>query len=609
METSHGSAELLRYSGHKVANVLRENGSNSFQLGLNVPYGYTKTPNPFTGERIATDYEPGKWERIDNYNFGCSWTPAERPGMSVTFGSARSGKGAGLIIPNLTNYGGNLFVNDPKGENAWITAPRRRALGHKVAILDFFGEVDRAYGVKAGVSETTTKYNPLHALDPSSLDFAEDVAAIGEALAIDMSGSQNSEFFSGSGRDLIDGLVAAVVESAEAPGRATLREVRRLLNLDNETFAANMASFCEAFPNGLAAKKLRQFKDMKDKTNIGVKATAKQQTTFLDSEQLLRGMEPGPGEPTFDFKELSTGALDVFLVLPATHLVTHSRLVRMMVNQAMRAVLRQRAGVKGLPVAFMLDEAGTSIGHLDTVESAYGLTSGMGVLVWSFYQDINQLQRDYPKSWQTFIGNSAVITVTAARDLATAEFFSKYMGNKTIRTRTDGSSTSSTQGQHASFTSGSSSGTAPAARPLLTPEEIISLSDDKMLVLYPGRGMLSNFIQWKLRYYSDARFNGKYRPDPQYGTQYPQPAAPPDQPGPEGYPASYGPLKLLGNVLLGLAALLFLGVLMFHGSVLLFILVLGGGGYLKYKERHTLPGTLYIVRNGICYREGDPTGR
>ena len=38
---------------------------------------------------------------------------------------SRSGKGAGIIIPNLCRWPGSCVVIDPKGENATVTAERR----------------------------------------------------------------------------------------------------------------------------------------------------------------------------------------------------------------------------------------------------------------------------------------------------------------------------------------------------------------------------------------------------------------------------------------------------------------------------------------------------
>jgi len=54
----------------------------------------------------------------------------------LTIAPTRSGKGTTAIIPNLLTYTGSALVIDPKGENAMITAARRKAMGQAVYIVD-----------------------------------------------------------------------------------------------------------------------------------------------------------------------------------------------------------------------------------------------------------------------------------------------------------------------------------------------------------------------------------------------------------------------------------------------------------------------------------------
>ncbi len=471
-ENSQGLPSF-RYSCHKVSNVMQEKGSNSFFLSLNAPYGHAAISASRAGERVTADYGNGV-ERIDNDSFGCTWTPGTTPGMALSFAPVRHGGTSSLIIPNLLNYGGNAVVNDPTGELAWITAPRRRTLGHKVVIFDWLGKVDRSYGSKVGVHETVTRYNPLHDLDPASADFADDVDDVAYAFAADESAGRDDS--AAAIRDLIKGLIAAVIVSSP-PGRAVFREVRGLLKLDSGSFESYVTKFCASFPSALGAKKLQRFQDMNDNTALAVKAKAEQTTRFLDNEQLLQGMEPGPSEPSCDLKELATGALDVFLVFPAEY----AGLVRMLLKKSMRAVFRSGGAVSPtLPVVYFLDEA-AGIGHVDTIELAYSLTESVPVLIWSFYKTIAELQMLYPKAWQQIINNSTIVTLMA---LEAKQVFSQFLGNPAVGR---------------------------------------SLNDDDILVLYSRQ---ANFVQHKLRYYEDPRFNGKYRFNPHLQTSYPAGAGP-----------------------------------------------------------------------------------
>ena len=86
----------------------------------------------------------------------------------------------------------------------------------------------------------------------------------------------------------------------------------------------------------------------------------------------------------------------------------------------------------------LLDELGTiSPGSgLSMVEQSYGLMAGLGIRIWAFLQDLPQLQRDYPQSWETFLSNSSVIQLLNVAENTTSTYFSQYLGNKTVNSRT-----------------------------------------------------------------------------------------------------------------------------------------------------------------------------
>lgn len=461
--------------------------------------------------------------------YGVSWVPRVLKGMAVSFGAARSGKGVSTIVPALLSYVGSVVALDVKAELAAICAQRRRDLGQNTVIIDPFGEVNRVYGEAGGWTETITKYNPLADLDPTAITFSDDIAATGEALCLDDRSGANGSFFSGAARELTNGLVAAVVQ--RKPGRGTLREVREFLTMDNQEFAAACVEICKDFPGTLAEKKLARFKVV-NKTNDGVRDTAAQQTAFLDSEELLQAMEPGPNDPPFSFSALTAKngpRTSVFIVCPLTHLPTHQPWLRLLIMQSMRQCLRYR-NTGPDPVLFLLDEAGTSLGHLSVIENAYGQSSGLGILCWSFYQDINQLRRDYPSSWQTFIGNSIMIQVIAARDQDTVEYFSRYMGNFTDKATTESTSTnegnssgsgssttpdggSSSRSDGRSYGTSISTSTGPVSRPIKFPDEIRNLDPKKLIIFFPG---VAQYCVYQQVYYTDPRYAGLFRPDPTY---------------------------------------------------------------------------------------------
>jgi len=427
----------------------------------------------------------------------------------ISLAGTRSGKGVSLIIPNLLTYAGSVLTVDPKGENAWITAQyRRRVLKHHTVILDPWGEVNHAYGSKAGVKEICASFNPLSILDPESDDFVEDLAYLADALIITESAKE--PYFDNTARELWAGLMAFVVENPAYSGNSSLELARMLLMQSNEALQRTIRAAIDLGSGSVAARKLAQFENFKDTTSIlSVISSARTQTSFLDSDALNRSMRTSD----FSFEELCRGNVSIYLVLPVDRLKTHARWLRLMVSIGIRAVGRGRGSSDshGLPTLFMLDEFGT-IGQLEAVAQAYGLMAGLGMIMWSFVQDLNQLKRDYPAHWGTFIANSQAVTCFAVLDNITTKYLSESLGIQTIQDQQTQYTLSNTmnQGQGMSTTQGSNTSTHTMSRPLMHPDEIARLPGDECIII----GRFPPIRSRRMVYHEDWWFLHRARSDP-----------------------------------------------------------------------------------------------
>lgn len=94
------------------------------------------------------------------------------------FGPNGSGKGATIEIPNLLHLGKDVSIVsiDPKGQNAAVTAARRRRVS-EVVVLNPFGLHVELYPDLESVG-----FNPLATLDPASDRFFDQARALAEAL-------------------------------------------------------------------------------------------------------------------------------------------------------------------------------------------------------------------------------------------------------------------------------------------------------------------------------------------------------------------------------------------------------------------------------------------
>lgn len=73
---------------------------------------------------------------IGKMGYGSFIHTGDYSGHILTIASTGSGKGVGVVIPNLLRHKGSAIVLDPKGENYIVTAQQRNRLGNKVFYYD-----------------------------------------------------------------------------------------------------------------------------------------------------------------------------------------------------------------------------------------------------------------------------------------------------------------------------------------------------------------------------------------------------------------------------------------------------------------------------------------
>ncbi len=113
----------------------------------------------------------------------------------LTVAPARQGKGISVVIPNLLHFQGSVFVTDPKGELAAVTAAHRaQTFGQKVIVLNPWG----LHGLPRH------RFNPLQGLVDAAADerlrrgLIEDASAIALQLLPEPNDAKNRYFREGS---------------------------------------------------------------------------------------------------------------------------------------------------------------------------------------------------------------------------------------------------------------------------------------------------------------------------------------------------------------------------------------------------------------------------
>lgn len=405
----------------------------------------------------------------------------------LTVAPTRSGKGTTQIIPNLLTYEGSMLVIDPKGENAMITAQRRKDMGQDVHIVDPWGIVD-VEGIEA------SQFNPLDWLREDEGEITENAMILADALVV---GENHSDaFWVEEAKALLQGIILHVATDKAEDGQRHLGRVRDLLLL-GDVQLQELFKKMQASRHHVVASTGARCLQKEPKLIANVLASAQAQTHFLDSAKLQANLRMSG----FKFEDLKTKPTTIYLVLPADRLNTFGRWLRLLIQQAITVNARNIDVKPEKPVLFILDEF-ASLGRLSMIEQAYGLMAGFGIQLWAIVQDLSQLERIYDKGWQSFIANAGMINYFGSTDKMTAEYFSSLCGETTVWNFSSAFSkavgtSSGAGGGSSSDTTTASDTRAASQRKLIYPDELMRMHGAKQIVfvenMYP---MIAKKTPW-----------------------------------------------------------------------------------------------------------------
>ena len=319
-----------------------------------------------------------------------------------TVAPTRSGKGRGVIIPNLLSYTGPVIVCDMKSENYDVTARRRREMGHQVIKL-------------APFSDETDSLNPLDLFRLMGSDLECDSQSLAEMLARGIKGTKEP-FWDINGCGFTSGLLAYAATQGEDAKRHIMTVVERLTSDD---IVYNLAVVLDTIGKSIAPmarQEIASVLQMPDITRGGVIATAQTYFKPFANERVGRCLRTS----TFDLNDVVQGKpLSIYIIIPPNRMHSHRGLLKLFFGTLLAALLSRRSCPQQKTL-IILDEA-AQLESFPLLETMLTLSAGYGVRVHSFWQDLSQLVTNYPSSWKTILNNSAVLQTFGVynRDMAT----------------------------------------------------------------------------------------------------------------------------------------------------------------------------------------------
>ena len=414
----------------------------------------------------ALSYAPGKlWlgRTPDDRARPAGWMDDRH---MVTIAGSRAGKGVSAIIPALCEYPGSVLCFDPKGENARRTAARRGYGTSRVTGLHQTIITLDPYRVSGAPHAYQATFDPLHDLEAADEETAiERAELIADACIV--AADERDAHWDETSRAFWQAVILHVLSWPDYDGARTLPFAARLVR-DGDT--AELEAYKRALPesdhgsplpsafdlllaametnpayDGLVAGAAAGLRALGDRERGSILSTLRRNIKFLTLPRMRDSLVPSEHMLKVEDLKRDPYGMTVYVCLPARHIRSHGRWLRILLNLSVAALERDpEPPATGHPVLAILDEFPT-LRHLPILETAVGYMAGFGLKIWAILQDLSQLKRDYPKSWETFLGNAGLIQAFGNTDLTTLEFLAKRLGETEVIRETVNRSTTETE--------------------------------------------------------------------------------------------------------------------------------------------------------------------
>ena len=365
----------------------------------------------------------------------------------------RSGKGVGIVIPNLLHWEESAVVQDIKQECFDYTSKyRAEKLGNEVYLFNPF-------------SLETHRYNPFSYIDMSD-ELAADNQLIDLANIIyPTSDDEDKNFWPRQAQNLFIGLCylyrdLALTEKGRdflfTWGLSVEFNFYGLLQLSKglEIVATDKNNKkVEVITGGLAPtyeflkeagilgdatiRRLSSYMQVKsENTQSSIMATFVSPLSSFEGETLRRATETSD----FDFRDLRKKKMTIYIGITPDQLANATFLLNVFWSQLMtintKELPQQNAKLK-YACLLLMDEF-TAVGRIAILQKGVSFIAGYNLRLLMIYQSRSQLETPAPMGYgkegaQTLLTNHACQIYYAPREQADAETLSKLLGNTTVK--------------------------------------------------------------------------------------------------------------------------------------------------------------------------------
>jgi type IV secretion system protein VirD4 len=412
----------------------------------------------------------------------------------------RSGKGVGVVIPNLLNWPDSVVVLDIKGENYDITAGYRAAHGQSVYAFSPFDEDARSH-----------RWNPLTAVRSSPLHRVGDLLTIGQVFFPNDGGGTSSEaFFNDQARNLFLGLGLVLLETPELP--RTIGEMLRQSSGKGRSLKDHLSGLItqrrdEGDPlSDECTDALQRLLSNSENTLSSVVATFNAPLTiFADAV-----VDAATSADDFRLEDVRRRRMSVYVRIPPNRLANARPLLNLFFSQLVS--LNTQALPEQDPTlrvqCLLVNDEFTAMGRVGVITNAAAFLAGYNLRLLTVVQAMSQLDAVYgDKEARTFATNHGLQILFAPREQRDADEYSAMLGHFTERATSRGRSRSFSGHGHSTVSRNESE----QRRALLLPQEFKELGSERLVVIFEN---CKPILGEKIRYWRDKAFTSRLLPAP-----------------------------------------------------------------------------------------------
>lgn len=415
---------------------------------------------------------------------------ADGPDHVMVYAPTRTGKGVGVVIPNLLAWPDSVVVLDIKRENFAATAGFRAEAGQRVLLFDPLARDGR-----------TARFNPLGHVDRT--DPAAVLDELQRMAAMLFPGHERADpFWAEAARIGFIGVGGYVADTPDRP--FTLGEIFRQLTAgDARTRLPRIVAARAREGRPLAGPVVSALLDFTSASE-NTFASVRQSITTRMGLWLNPRVDAATATSDFDLRDLRKGRLSLFLGATPDNMLRVQPLYALLFQQLIDLSSRALPRPSDRPVLVLLDEF-ARLGPAPVLAHAFSFVAGYGLRLLPVIQSPSQLRSIYgPEIAEEILTNCGIEVVFAPKELKTAQELSERLGYYT------------TPGRSRSRPSGLAPGrrsisVSDQRRALMLPQELMQLPADALLVLKAG---LPPTRARKIVYFRDGRFRRRLRPPP-----------------------------------------------------------------------------------------------